>query len=55
MKEWFLKYWLEVIFGTVLAGMGAALWVHDVFTTRTVAPGETLVWTYVTEVAYPNP
>ena len=24
MKEWFLKYWLEVVFGVAVAGMGAA-------------------------------
>lgn len=32
-----------------------ALLIRDVFSAIPVAPGETITWTYVTEVSYPNP
>jgi len=31
------------------------LYIRDVFPAVSVAPGQTLTWTYVTEIAYPNP
>lgn len=31
------------------------LYIHDIFTAVPVKPGQTITWTYVTEVAYPNP
>lgn len=43
--------------GVIIAGYSnyKKLAIRDVFAARTIAPGQTLTWTYVTEVAYPNP
>lgn len=38
-----------------VAAAAYALYVRDVFSPVAVANGETIVWTYTTEVAYPNP
>lgn len=38
-----------------LPSLGNALFIRDVFTAIPVGPGQTITWTYVTEVAYPNP
>jgi hypothetical protein len=38
--------------------VGSSSWVlmvRDVFTPITVANGQTITWTYTTEVAFPNP
>lgn len=32
-----------------------ALMIHDVISATPVPDGETMIWTYVTEIAYPNP
>lgn len=38
-----------------LMSLGNVLFIRDVFTAIPVGPGQTITWTYVTEVAYPNP